>query len=132
MNALNGEQLYLAKYLQPADHNPRRIPKTIKDFSKTLGFKDIQFPFKIETLTKLKKSIKNKNSMSVFGLNKEKYPIYVLKECCEDKHVDLLSIGEEGKRHYVLIKDFNTFIYSHTLCCGRKKFCCYCLQDFVT
>ena len=29
--------------------------------------------------------------------------------------VDLLLIGEEGKRHYVLIKDFNTFMCDHIL-----------------
>ena len=30
------------------------------------------------------------------------------------KHVDLLLIGEEGKRHYLLVKEF-MFIYDHTL-----------------
>ena len=30
------------------------------------------------------------------------------------KKVDLLLKGEEGKLHYVLIKDFNTFMYDHT------------------
>ena len=39
---------------------------------------------------------------------------------------------EEGKRHYVLIKDFNTFVYHHTLHCCRKHFCRYCLQAFST
>ena len=39
-------------------------------------------------------------------------------------------IGEEGKRRYVLIKNFNTFIYDHTLHRGRKHFCRYCLQAF--
>ena len=34
----------------------------------------------------------------------------------------------EGKRHYVLTKDFNTFIYHHTLHCAGKHFCSYCLQ----
>ena len=34
--------------------------------------------------------------------------------------------------HYVLIKNFNTFIYDHTLHCGRKNFFCYCLQAFHT
>ena len=34
--------------------------------------------------------------------------------------------------HYVLIKNFNTFIYDHTLHCGRKHFYCYCLQAFHT
>ena len=41
-------------------------------------------------------------------------------------------IGEEGKRHHVLIKDFNTFMYDHTLHCGKKNLCHYCLQAFST
>ena len=31
------------------------------------------------------------------------------------KHIDFLLIGEDGKRHYVLVKDFSTFMYDHTL-----------------
>ena len=31
------------------------------------------------------------------------------------KHFDLLLIGEEGKKQYVLIKDFNIFMHDHTL-----------------
>ena len=31
-------------------------------------------------------------------------------------------IGEKGKRHYVLIKDFNTFMYDHTLHRGKSVF----------
>ena len=42
-------------------------------------------------------------------------------KCCEEKH-DLLLIGEEAKRHYVVIKDFNTFMYNHTVYRGRKQF----------
>ena len=42
------------------------------------------------------------------------------KKCCEDKHVDFLLICEGEKKHCVLIKDFNTFIYDFTLYCGRK------------
>ena len=38
----------------------------------------------------------------------------------------------KGKRHYVLIPDFNTFMHDHTLHCGRKHFCCYSLQAFST
>ena len=41
------------------------------------------------------------------------------KKCCEEKYVDLLWIGDEGKEHYVFIKDFNKFRYDHTLHCGR-------------
>ena len=76
---------------------------------------------------------RNSISISVFGFQlKEKHPIYVLKECCKDKHVALLLIGEKDKRHYVLIEDFDTFMYDHILRRGRKHFCCYCLQGFST
>ena len=38
----------------------------------------------------------------------------------QTKHVDLLLIGEEGKKHYVLIKDLNAYMCDHTLQHGRK------------
>ena len=47
-------------------------------------------------------------------------PIYVLNKCCGEEHVDLLLIGEECKRHYDLLKDFNSFMYDHTLRRVRK------------
>ena len=75
----------------------------------------------------------NSIGISVFGYeDKKKYPINVSKKCNEDKHVDLLLIGEGEKKHYVLIKDFNTFMNDYTLNRGRKYFCRYCLQDFRT
>ena len=52
------------------------------------------------------------------------------KNVVKKKHVDLLLIGEEDKRHYVLIKDFNPFKYDYILHWGRKHFCHYCLQAF--
>ena len=59
----------------------------------------------------------NKNSISISVSryeNKEKYPFYVSKKCCEDKHVDMLLINEGEKKHYVLIKGFNSFMHDHT------------------
>ena len=56
----------------------------------------------------------------------------VSKKCHEKEHVDLLLILEEGKRLYILIKDFNTFMYENTLHRGRKHFCSYCLQAYST
>ena len=35
-------------------------------------------------------------------------------------------------KYYVLIKDFNIFMYDHSLHCGRKHFCSYCLHAFIT
>ena len=69
--------------------------------------------------------------ISVFGYeNKEKHPIYTSKQHCKGKNVDLLLVEEKDKRHYALIKKFNTFMYNHTLHHGKKYFCRYCLQDF--
>ena len=39
-------------------------------------------------------------------------------------------IEDEGTSHYVLIKDFNRFMYNQILHRDRKHFRCYCLQSF--
>ena len=44
--------------------------------------------------------------------------------------MNLLLITEETKTHYVLIKDFNKFMYNQTKHKERKHFCMYCLQYF--
>ena len=54
------------------------------------------------------------------------------KKCCEEKHVDLSLVEEKRKKHYVLIKDFNRFMYNHILHRRKKHFCRYCLQAFTT
>ena len=43
---------------------------------------------------------------------------------------DLLLTEEKNKRHYLLIKDFNTFMYDYALYHGKHF--CYCLQVFST
>ena len=104
-----------------------RITETEKDFAKKLDFKDIIFSVKVRDIHKIEK--RNSINISVFGYeNKQKHPIYISKKCCEEKHVDLLLIAEEGKRHYRLIKDFNSFMYNHTLHRRNKHFWRYCLQ----
>ena len=114
----------IVRYSNPADRNPARITKADKYFTTKLDFKDKEFPVKIRDIHK----IENKNSIgiSVFGYeNKEKHPVYVSKKSCEEKHVDILLIESEGKRYYVLITDFDTFMYDHILHRGRKHFCRY-------
>ena len=91
----------MVRYLNPAVHNPRRITKADKDFAKRLDFKDIKIPVKIIDIHKIEK--KNTIDISVFGCeNQEKYPIYVSKQCCEEKHVDLLLI-EEGEKNTMFL-----------------------------
>ena len=45
----------LVRYLNPGDHNPRRIIKVHKDFAKRLDFKGIKFPVKIRDIHKIEK-----------------------------------------------------------------------------
>ena len=97
------------------------------------------FPVESTDIYKIDK--KNSIGISVFGYeNKEKHPVCVSKKCYEEKHFDLYLTGEEGKQHYVLIKDINTcyvlikdintFMYNHTLHRGKKQYWRYCLQAF--
>ena len=122
----------IVKYLNPANHHPTRSTKADKGFAKKLDFKDIKFLVKIRDIHKIEKE-KNSIGISVFSYNnKETHPIYVSKKCWKEKHVDLLLIREEGKRHSVLIKDFNRLMYDRILHHGKKHFCRYCLQACST
>ena len=95
----------LVRYLHPAECNPAIITKTDKDFVKKFDFKDIKYPVKVRYIHKIEKN--NSTGTNVFGYeNKEKHPIYLPKKCCEEKHVELLLVVKEGKRHFVLIKVF--------------------------
>ena len=44
--------------------------------------------------------------------------------------MNLLLITEDEKKHYVLIKDFNAFMYNQTKHKKKKHFCMFCLQCF--
>ena len=88
--------------------NPVRITKADKEFAKKLDFKNVKFPVKVRDIHKIEKS--NSIGISVFGYeNKEKHLIYVLRKSCI-----------EG--NYVLIKNFNTFMYKHTFHHGKNIF----------
>ena len=71
----------MARYLNPADHNPRIITKADKDFAKRLDFKKMKFPVKTKDIHKIEK--KNSIGVSVFGYeNEEKFPIMKSMFCC--------------------------------------------------
>ena len=77
----------LVRYLNSANHHLAIITKADKDFAKRRDFKDIKLPVKIRNIHK---SEKKKISISIcaFGYeNKETRPIYLSKQCCEEKHV---------------------------------------------
>ena len=74
--------------------------------------------------------ILNNININVFGYEKqEPYPVYISKEKFNDM-LNLLLITKGKEQHYVLIKDFNKFMYNQTKHKERKHFCMHCLQGF--
>ena len=108
----------LVWYLHPADHHPGRIREIDKLFGDELDSEDIKFLVKIKDIHKIVK--KSSIGISIFGYeNKEKYQICVKKMLLRQTCWFIIS---RRKKHYVLIKDFNTFMYDNTLHSGKNIF----------
>ena len=116
------------RHLNPQDKYPQRIKKSDKEYIDKLDYSEIEFPVTIKQFNKIEK--KNNIRINVFGYEeKQPYPIYISKEKYED-HIELLLVTKDENKHYVLIKDFNKFMYNQTKHKERKHFCMHCLQCF--
>ena len=110
------------RHLNPQTEHPERIKKDDKKMINELNYDGIDFP--------LSQKHYNRIRINVFGYeNGEPFPIHISKETFEDQ-MNLLLITKDEKKHYVLIKDFNTFMYNQTKHKEEKHFCMYCLQCF--
>ena len=116
------------RHLNPQDKNPQMIKKTDKQYIEKLDYTDIEFPVTVKQYKRIEKQ--NSINVNVFGYElKQPYPIYVSKEKYQD-HMELLLITKGENKHYVLMKDFNKFMYNQTKHKERKHFCMHCLQGF--
>ena len=116
------------RHINPQEKYPQRIKKTDKQYVRKLDYSGIEFPVGVKHYNKIEKQ--NSININVFGYeDKQPYPIYVSKEKYED-HIELLLVTEKENKHYVLIKDFNRFMYNQTKHEHRKHFCMWCLQCF--
>ena len=142
------------RHLNPQDKDPQRIKKTDKQYIEKLDYSGIEFPVNVKHYNKIEKQ--NNINISVFGYeDQQPFPIYVSKEKFED-HMELLLITGESEEfvmgkpsiednddddecsymrktyvnHYVLVKDFNRFMFNQSKHKERKHFCMYCLQCF--
>ena len=116
------------RHLNPQNKDPQRIKKTDKQFIEKLDYSSIEFPVTVKQINKIEKQ--NNICINLFGYEeKQKFPIYISKEKYQD-HMELLLITEGENKHYVLIKDFNKFMFNQTKHEHRKYFCMYCLQCF--
>ena len=108
--------------------NPQRIKKTDKQYIEKLDYSGIEFPVTVKQINKIEKQ--NNICINLFGYEeKQKFPIFISKEKFTD-HMELLLITEGENKHYVLIKDFNKFMFNQTKHEHRKHFCMHCLQCF--
>ena len=116
------------RHINPQDKNPQMIKKTDKQYVEKLDYTGIEFPVTVKQYKRIEKQ--NSINVNVFGYElKQPYPIYVSKEKYQD-HMELLLITKGENKHYVLIKDFNKFMYNQTKHEHRKHFCMHCLQCF--
>ena len=116
--------------LNPQDKDPQRIKRCDKEYINKLDYSGIEFPVTVKQYNKIENQ--NEININVFGYeNKQPYPIHVSKEKYE-KHMELLLITENENKHYVLIENFNRFMYNQTKHEHRKHFCMHCLQCFIS
>ena len=116
------------RHLNPQEKNPQRIKKEDKNTINELNYDGIEFPVSQKHYNKVEKQ--NNIRINVFGYEKgQPFPIHISKETFEDQ-MNLLLITEDEKKYYVLIKDFNAFMYNQSKHKERKHFCMYCLQCF--
>ena len=116
------------RHLNPQDKDPQRIKKTDKQYIEKLDYSSIEFPVTVKQINKIEKQ--NNICINLFGYEeKQKFPIYISKEKYQD-HMELLLITEGENKHYVLIKEFNKFMFRQNKHEHKKYFCMYCLQCF--
>ena len=116
------------RHLNPQEKDPQRIKKTDKQHIEKLDYSSIEFPVTVKQINKIEKQ--NNICINLFGYEeKQPFPIYISKEKFID-HMELLLITEGENKHYVLIKDFNKFMFRQTKHEHRKHFCMHCWQCF--
>ena len=116
------------RMVNPTNKHPERVKKEDKEMIEKLDYSGIEFPISKKDYNKIEK--KNGIRVNVFGYeNKQPFPIHISKEDFK-MELNLLLLDSDGKKHYVLIKDFNSFMFKQTKHKSKKNFCMNCLQCF--
>ena len=116
------------RHLNPQMKDPQRIKKYDKKKVNELNYDGVKFLVSQRHYNKVEKQ--NRIRINVFGYGDgQPFPINISKETFEDQ-MNLLLITKDEKKHYVLIKGFNAFVYNQSKHKERKHFCMYCLQCF--
>ena len=105
----------MCKGLHVRDH-VTRIKRSDRGHARELDYKGVQFPVKVKDYNRIE--TQNSIRVNVFGYeNGKKFPIYVSKEKYK-RELNLHLIDE----HYVLVDDFNRFMFGIPKNKDRKCF----------
>ena len=100
------------RHLNPQEKDRQRTKKEEKKMINELNYDGIDFPLSQKHYNKVEKQ--NSIRINVFSHeNGQPFPIHISKETFEDQ-MNLLLITKDKKKHYVLIKDFNAFMYNQS------------------
>ena len=109
------------RHLNPQKKDPQRIKKEDKKMINEMNYERIKFPVSQKHYNKVEKQ--NSIRINVFGYEDgQPFPINISKETFEDQ-MNRLLITKDKKKHYVLIKDINAFMYNQSKHKERKHFC---------
>ena len=111
-----------SRHLNPQIKYRERIKKEDKKMINELNYDGIDFPLSQKHYNKVEKQ--NSIRINEFGYEDgQPFPIHISKETFEDQ-MNLLLITKDEKKHYVLIKDFNAFMYNQSKHKERKPSAC--------
>eukprot|EP00116_Pleurobrachia_bachei_P001524 sb/3461786/ len=122
-------------HLFPVKINQDRRTKYLKHEDK-VAMGDVQFPVKLKDIPKIEKL--NNFSISVFQWCRPDFEKGETECVIPLKHgsgngtrIDLLYVEDEYNSHYLLIKDFNSFMRHRTKYHNTMFYCRKCLHGFV-
>ena len=106
------------RHLNPQIKYPERIKKEDKKMINELNYNGINFPLSQKHYNKVEKQ--NSIRIILFGYEDgQPFPIHISKQMFKDQ-MNLLLITKDEKKHYVLIKDFDAFMYNQSKHKGKE------------
>ena len=124
--------------LKPTDEKKKKTEKkknparytTYLDHVGDINMGTVTFPVKLSDIPKIEQL--NNLSISIFEWNREEECAIPLKHGCGvGTQIDLLYIADDTTAHYMLIKNFNTFMRYRTKHHNSMHYCRKCLHAFT-
>ena len=120
------------RYLHPKGKNAELLTD-LKQYENSLNTKGIKFPVRVKDISKFEKLNPDLPGINVFSVN-ENNKFYPLRMAQRDpqKTIDLFLFEEEGKYHYLLIRNFSRLFRSQitSRTNGKIFICKRCFTHF--